>query len=113
MKEKIIKEEMFNHLTLDSNQKKQIKAVFAKPENESVDFSEREHPSSSTEEILPNNFFCDLSCNRPISISIENINCQEEDEKRCFNKRPCNQQIINDQNKKKIFVKKKKNQKIK
>ena len=81
---------MFNHLTLDSNQKKQIKAVFAKPENESVDFSERDHPSSSTEEILPNNFFCDLSCNRPISISIENINCQEEDEKRCFNKRPCN-----------------------
>ena len=57
MKEKIIKEEMFNHLTLDSNQKKQIKAVFAKPENESVDFSERDHPSSSTEEILPNNFF--------------------------------------------------------
>ena len=100
---------MYNQFPLERHQINQVRGIFERPANESIDFSESNHPSSSTEENVSSNIFCEVSCNRQISISIENSNC-EEDDKRCFNERPCPQQIDNgdnNQKKEKTFSKKK------
>ena len=106
---------MYNQFPLERHQINQVRGIFERPANESIDFSESNHPSSSTEENVSSNIFCEVSCNRQIYISIENSNC-EEDDKRCFNERPCPQHIDNNDNNQQneeTFLKKKQNEKKK